>query len=168
MRRTKYERNDGAHEVKLSYPPPNRCEGCGKPAEPFASRTGWLCWACLPLPDKIDDLGRMVTEPILEGRAKADLILIRERLAVGAERCGTCRERRAAHELFREGERWVCADCRRLASPASVAMALENTACSRRSSEENAPGSTKWDGAPPEATPTINGPRNEHQAMRAV
>lgn len=99
--------------TELPFPPPQTCQICGRKCEPFASRSGWLCWKCLSPEDRCDEHGNEVQEPRLDRQDREDLRRIRERLAPDAQRCSWCRERRAQSELFAHGTEWACGDCLR-------------------------------------------------------
>lgn len=126
--------------VELSTPSPDKCEQCAKPCEPYASRLGWLCTACLPDEERLDEDGNR--PPCLTAQERTDLQLIRERLAPRASRCDTCHERRASNELWPLEARVICTDCRELATRISRKSALKNTGLSEVPTSENAPGST--------------------------
>jgi len=128
--------------IVLRFPPPETCDRCARICEPFVSRGGWLCWACLPEEDRADADGNPLAEPQLDRDGRADLQLIRERLDPHAPLCDACRERRAPSELaYVEGRR-VCGACRRLATRRSPTPSSRNKGVTSTPMDQNAPECT--------------------------
>ncbi len=69
----------------LRWPPPLRCEGCGKLVDVFASRVGWLCWSCLPVADRCDR-GVELPRPEITPADRRALMGARRRLAEARKR----------------------------------------------------------------------------------
>ena len=53
---------------------------CEKETDLFASRAGWLCWACLPEGDLVDEFGIKYPRPEFTKKDRRDANDIRKRL----------------------------------------------------------------------------------------